>query len=109
MLLMRGCCRGAVMGIPVRLQTIKSFRMRGRRGGNSIGFSLTCRIRNPHHCSILCCELRLRQNTGNYDASVALLRSPPVLTRCNNEDNFQTVTLEHFSATWNRVSSTKGA
>jgi hypothetical protein len=35
------------------------------------------------------------------------LRSPPVLTRCSNEDNFQTVTLEHFSARWNRPNSTK--
>ena len=26
------------------------------------------------------------------------LRTPPALTRCNIEDNFQTVTLEHFSA-----------
>ena len=95
------------MGIPVRLQTIKSFRMRGRRGGNSIGFSLTRRIRSPHHRSILCCELRLRQNTGNYDASVALPQKSSMLTHCNNEDNFQTVTLEHFSARWNRANSTK--
>src|ERR1700719_38375 len=44
----------------------------------------------------LCCELRLRQNTGNYDASVALPQKSSMLTRCNNEDNLQTVTLEHF-------------
>jgi hypothetical protein len=35
------------------------------------------------------------------------LRSPPMLMPCNNEDNFQTVTLEHFSARWNRANSTK--
>jgi hypothetical protein len=66
------------MGIPVRLQTIKSFRMRGRRGGNSIGFSLTCRIRSLHHCSIFCVA-----NFG-FDRTLEImmlvwlyLRSPP--------------------------------
>jgi len=35
------------------------------------------------------------------------LRSPSMLTRCNNDDNFETVTLEHFSTRWNRANSTK--
>jgi hypothetical protein len=73
------------MGIPVRLQTIKSFRKRGRRNGNSDFHDRT--------------EFEVRITAASCVASFGFdrtleimmlvwlwLRSPPMLMRCNNED-----------------------
>ena len=52
---------------------------------------------------------RVWNNAGNYDANVALVQKFYARTRCTNEENFQTSTLEHFPMRWTPVSAEKAA
>jgi len=52
---------------------------------------------------------RVWNNAGNYDANVALVQKVYARTRCTNEENFQTSTLEHFPMRWTPVGAEKAA
>ena len=52
---------------------------------------------------------RIWNNAGNYDANVALVQKFYARTRCTNEENFQTSTLEHFPMRGTPVSAEKAA
>src|SRR6266849_256489 len=73
MLLMRGCCRRE------RLWAFRSgcklsnlFECAVAAAGTRSDFHERAEFEVRITAASLCCELRLRQNTGNYDASVAL-------------------------------------
>jgi hypothetical protein len=52
---------------------------------------------------------RIWNNAGNYDANVALVQKFYARTRCSNEENFQTSTLEHFPMRCAPVGAEKAA